>query len=79
MIQDGHKLPDSSLPDVFTLETLSKRWVETRNSVSAALAILKNEHRSAPPASKGPVSVMKRLINRLGRKSPLASLTLQAL
>jgi hypothetical protein len=79
MLSDGQDLPNDSLQVVFTLEKLSKQWVKTRNSVSAALAILKNEHRSVPPVSKGPVSVMKRLMNRLGRKSPLAPLTLQAL
>lgn len=52
MVLDDHGLPDDALSNVITLEQLRELWVEAseaRDSVSAALAILKNE--PAPPAS----------------------------
>jgi hypothetical protein len=63
-----HDLPDYAVPDVVTLEKHRKQWVKARDSVSAALATLKNEpsgspqliYRSDPLASKGPRSAMKR-------------------
>ena len=53
---NGH--PDDALLDVIALENLREKWERARDSVSGALAALKNE--PTPLASTRPRSVIKR-------------------
>ena len=71
-VTDGHALLDGAFPDAISLEELRELWEKARDSMRAALAILKDEtapelcYRSAPLTSTRtrPLSVMKRwLVN----------------
>ena len=62
MAIDDPGFVDDAFPDVITLERLRERWVEARNSMSTALATLKNE--PAPLASIRPRSMMRRWLMR---------------
>jgi hypothetical protein len=75
VVTDGLGLPDDALPDATALEQLRGQWVKARDSVSAALATLKNEptpqlfYRPASLTSTRPRSLMKRWMMNLVRFS----------
>jgi hypothetical protein len=57
---------DDTPPDVVTLEQLEERWEKARDSVRAALAILKNE--PVPRSSYRPVPTAINMLRSVTRR-----------